>query len=169
MQIKKLSKFYRHNLLLYSLLLLMLTLLTGCSSNPKNFTVGNVTITLTEDFKEKPSQSFDVYLASDNVAFSAVEETAEELEYAGFEIASLYDYCIEITELNKIPKTSLVQRNNYYYFTNTKTISGAKYTYVHCMFNKGNSYWICEFVCKTKDYKRFKDKILGWADTIEFK
>lgn len=168
MEINRPQKSYKRTLFLYIAVLLLPALLTGCSANPQNFTVGSITITLTEDFKELQSQNFDVYLTSDDVAFSAVEETEEELEYAGFEIASLNDYCIEIAELNKIPRSSLVQRDSYYYFTNTKTISGAKYTYVHCMFNEGNSYWVCEFVCKTKDYNRLKERMLEWADTIEF-
>lgn len=144
--------------------------LSGCADNPKNFTYQELTITLTDAFELKKYDRFDLYLSSDrdNVAFSAVQETSQELEYEGYEINSLNDYCQTILSLNNIPKDKLISRNNYYYFTNSKTVDGAKYTYVHCMFTFADSYWICEFVCKSKHYDRLEDKILSWADSITF-
>lgn len=167
MKIRLQNKLFRQILILITTTMFLSGLLAGCSANPKNFTVGNLTITLTIDFKEVSSTAFDVYLSSNDVVFSALAESYKDLEYAGYEIGSLNDYCLEIIDLNNTPKSSLVERNNYFYFTNTNTVSGVKYTYVHCMFQGTQSYWICEFVCKSKDYKKLKDKILGWADTIE--
>lgn len=128
-----------------------------------------MTITLTEEFEEKKLDMFDAYYAAEHVAFTAVEETDEDLQYAGFEINSLSAYCNEIISLNGVEPASLIKRENYYYFTNTKTVSGANYTYVHCMFEGNNSYWICEFTCKTKDYDKYKKDIFEWADSIEIK
>ncbi len=142
--------------------------LSGCADNPKTFTQQELTITLTDAFKSEKRSGFDVYLSSENVVFSAVQETSQELELAGYEISSLNDYCQEILSLNNTPKNKLISRNNYYYFTNSKTVDGAKYTYVHCMFTFADSYWICEFVCKSKHYDRLEDKILSWADSITF-
>ncbi len=142
--------------------------LSGCADNPKTFTQQELTITLTDAFKSEKRSGFDVYLSSENVVFSAVQETSQELELAGYEISSLNDYCQEILSLNNTPKDKLISRNNYYYFTNSKTVDGAKYTYVHCMFTFADSYWICEFVCKSKHYDRLEDKILSWADSITF-
>lgn len=142
--------------------------LSGCADNPKSFTQQELTITLTDAFKLEKRSGFDVYLSSENVVFSAVQETSQELELAGYEISSLNDYCQEILTLNNTPKDKLISRNNYYYFTNSKTVDGAKYTYVHCMFTFADSYWICEFVCKSKHYDRLEDKILSWADSITF-
>ncbi|MDE5873865.1 MAG: hypothetical protein K2H07_08135 [Lachnospiraceae bacterium] len=142
--------------------------LSGCGANPKNFTYQELTITLTDDFRLEKRDGFNVYLASENVIFSAVQETPQMLEYKGYEINSLNDYCQTILSLNNIPKDKLISRNNYYYFTNSKTVDGANYTYVHCMFTFADSYWICEFACKSKHYKRLEDKILSWADSITF-
>ena len=142
--------------------------LSGCGANPKTFTQQELTITLTDDFRLEKRNGFDVYLASENVVFSAVQESSQELELAGYEINSLSDYCQEILSLNNTPKDNLISRNNYYYFTNSKTVDRAKYTYVHCMFTFADSYWICEFACKSKHYKRLEDKILSWADSITF-
>lgn len=161
-QRKSLQKY----LLLNTIIVLMIVTLSGCSAKPKNFTVNGLTITLTEEFSVGSAANYDVYISNDDVSFSAVEEDADTLEYAGYEIASLNDYSLEILELNKASKDSLIKRDNYYYFTNTSTKSGASFTYVHCMFKGNSSYWVCEFVCKTKDYKRLENKILGWADTI---
>lgn len=149
-------------------LAVVLGTLSGCADNPKSFTQQELTITLTDAFKLEKRDGFDVYLSSENVVFSAVQETSQELELAGYEISSLNDYCQEILALNNTQKDQLISRNNYYYFTNSKTVDGAKYTYVHCMFTFADSYWICEFVCKSKHYNRLEDKILSWADSITF-
>lgn len=162
------KKSLQQYILLGTIISILTASLSGCTAKPQNFTTGGLTITLTEDFTIGSAANFNVYISSDEVQFSAVEEKADVLEYAGYEITSLNDYCMEILDLNKASKDSLIQRNDYYYFTNSKTTSGASFTYVHCMFKGNSSYWVCEFVCKTKDYKRLKDKILGWADTIVF-
>lgn len=112
---------------------------------------------------------FDAYYVSEYVIFSAVEETEEDLQYAGYEITNLSGYCSEILSQNNVSPDKLTSRGNYYYFTSTAVKSGAKYTYVHCMFQGHSSYWICEFVCKTKDYNKYEDEILEWADSIQIK
>ena len=162
-------KFNTHKFFLILVLIGMLTALSGCSSDPKNFTCGDLTITLTEGFKEETHSGFDAYYSSDNVLFSAIEETEEELQYAGYEITNLKGYCLEIMNQNNVAQSELTERGNYYYFTQTAVKSGAKYTYVHCMFEGHNSYWICEFVCKTKDYDKYEEKIFKWADSITIK
>ncbi len=150
------------------LLICMAGALCACGHKPKNFTELNLTITLTDAFRVTKNNNFDIYISSDDVVFSAVQETAQELEYAGYEIQSLKDYCEEILSLNSTSKDALKSRNNYYYFTNTRTVDKAKYTYVHCMFENGDSFWICEFACKSKNFNRLEDKILAWADSITF-
>lgn len=163
----KLKKSYK--LLILTLLMGVLLGLCGCGPNPKNFTHGDLTITLTDEFEEKTMDMFDAYYTAEHVAFTAREETDEVLEYAGYEINTLKDYCHEIVVLNGVNPSDLIQRGDYYYFTNTKTVSGANYTYIHCMFEGSNSYWICEFTCKTKDYDKYKDDIFKWADSITIK
>lgn len=163
------KKHIKKLIIMISVMVFCLTSLTACSSDPKNFTYGNLTVTLNKSFKEESNSKFDLYASSDNVIFSVVEESEENLEYSGYAISNLKGYCDEILTLNNVSKDKLIQRNNYYYFVNKKTISGASYTYVHCMYYGSGSYWICEFVCKTKDYDNFKDRIFKWADSVTIK
>ncbi|MBQ9200126.1 MAG: hypothetical protein IJ141_08115 [Lachnospiraceae bacterium] len=151
---------------LFLLLFICTLLLTSCSRDPKNFTCGNLTVTLNKTFTESNHSGFDLYASSENIIFSVVEESEENLEFSGYTISGLKGYCDEILSLNNVSSDKLIQRNDYYYFTNTKTISGAKYTYVHCMYYGSGSYWICEFVCKTKNYDNYKDDIFKWADSV---
>lgn len=150
------------------LTILTACMLCGCNSSPKNFTVGTMTITLTDNFKESKMNGFDAYIVSDDVTFSVKTENASDLEYQGYEISGLKDYSKEICKLNNISSDKLMQRNSYYYFSNTATVSGAKYTYLHCMFQQGNNYWICEFVCKHRNYNNLEASMLQWADSITF-
>ena len=154
--------------LFLSFILLTGVILCGCSSDPKNFTVAGMTITLTKDFEVGNANSFDIYLKSDEVIFTAVVETADELEQQGYEINNLDDYTSEILALNNTSKSNLVSKGKYRYFTTTNTVNGANYTYVHCTFQNGTSYWVCEFACKTKHYDKYKEKIIKWADSISF-
>lgn len=150
------------------LIALLSTFLYGCSSNPKNFTVDEMTITLTEDFRQSKMSGFDAYIVSDDVTFSVKIENSSDLEYQGYEIANLKDYADEICALNDIDTGNLQQRGQYYYFSNSATVSGAKYTYLHCMLKYNSDYWICEFVCKAKDFKNLEESMLEWADSIVF-
>lgn len=160
------KSYIRKYLFLTLILVMCAATLTGCSRDPKNFTYKSLTITLNKTFKESNHKNFDLYITSENVIFSVVEESEENLEFSGYTISNLKSYCEEIMLLNEVSSDSLKQRNDYYYFINKKTISGASYTYVHCMYYGAGSYWICEFVCKTKNYDAYKDRIFKWADSI---
>ena len=160
------KSYIRKYIYLLLIIIVCITSLTGCSNDPKNFTYENLTITLNKTFTESKRNGFDLYVTSENVIFSVVEESEENLEFSGYTISNLKNYCEEIMILNDVSSDSLQQRNNYYYFTNKKTISGASYTYVHCMYYGSGSYWICEFVCKTKNYDSYKNRIFKWADSV---
>lgn len=163
------KSYIKKNVILFFILALCVTSITGCSNDPKNFTYGNLTVTLNKTFSESKRNGFDLYVTSENVIFSVVEESEENLEFSGYTISNLKGYCEEIMLLNEVSEDSLKQRNDYYYFINKKTISGASYTYVHCMYYGAGSYWICEFVCKTKNYDSYKDRIFKWADSVTIK
>ncbi len=164
--INKINYSAKKHILLGAILLATLSLLSGCATDPKNYSTGDLTITLTKQFTEVEKNGFDIYLESDNILFSAIEETYEELENVGYEYLSLEDYCTELLTSNNIPISTLQKKDGYYFFSNEKTISNVSYTYVHFMFMGDDSYWLCEFACKTKDYKKFQDKILEWSESI---
>lgn len=148
-------------------LAMLLCTLTGCTPNPKNFSTTKITITLDESFTQRSAAGYELYVASEDVSFTAREETMEQLELAGYEIISLQDYANEIHALNAAQGVALNQRANYYYFTTSQTANGAKYSYIHCIFEGDNSFWVCQFVFKSKDYNRLSEDVLAWADTIE--
>ncbi len=167
MQIQNKSLTYKRPLVLILCTILLMGCLTGCTPNPKNFSTTKITITLDDSFEQFNSDSFDLYIKSEDVGFSAREETAQELELAGYEIISLQDYANEILALNGSKDHKLQQRDDYYYFVTTKTSNGAKYSYIHCMFEGDNSFWVCQFVFKSKDHKRLAEDVFTWADSIE--
>lgn len=161
----RISKYFSLGLIL----ICMICVLSGCTASPKTFETDHVKITLTKAFEEGKLNEFDTYLKSDDVVFTAREESISDLEAAGYEISSLHDYCMEVLSVNKVSVKELKESGKYYYFVNTQEVSGTKYTYVHCMFEGTKSYWICEFVCKSKDYDKYEKQIKKWADSIEIK
>lgn len=159
-------KTIKSSILLCMITILLLTSLTGCAPNPKNFSTSKITITLDETFTKHTSNSYEIYASSDDVAFTATEETEQELQLAGYELITLADYADEILSLNGDEGIKLTQRDDYYYFITSETVKGAKYTYIHCMYEGHDSFWVCQFACKSKDYKRLKDDLFLWADSI---
>lgn len=160
-------KKFKASLVLGLVLVILVCTLTGCTPNPKNFSTTKITITLDESFTQRSATSYELYISSEDVSFTAREETMEQLELAGYEIISLQDYAKEIHSLNAAEGVSLNQRDDYYYFTTSQTANGAKYSYIHCIFEGDNSFWVCQFVFKSKDYKRLSEDVLAWADSIE--
>ena len=67
-------------IILRVLILTMLTSLCGCSTDPLNFSTGDLTITLTKQFTEEKKDGFNMYLESDNVLFSAIERRLRRSE-----------------------------------------------------------------------------------------
>lgn len=160
---------HRKRYIIVALLMTAIFMLSGCATSPKTFDTEHISVTLTKEFTNSSMEGFDSYIKSDDVVFTAKQEKIQELEAAGYEISSLNDYCMELLSLNNVSSTELKERDDYKYFVNSQTVNGSKYTYVHCMFESKDSFWICEFVCKSKHYDKYEDKIFKWADSIEIK
>lgn len=157
-------------LALLLLMAMVITTLTGCSSDPKNFTVGNLTITLTKAFKQEnqTASGYSVYLVSDDVIFAATETTISQIENSGYEIYSIKDWAGLYADKYGIGSNNLqISDGGNYYFVNKATNDGAEYTYVNYFVKATDSYWGCVFACKSKNYDKYKKKILKWADSIE--
>ena len=167
MQKSNRTKNIKRPLILCLMLLFLMGALSGCTPNPKNFSTQKITITLDESFEQYKSESFELYIKSEDVGFSAKEETMQELELAGYELISLQDYANAILELNGSKDIKLQQRDDYYYFVTTQTSNGAKYSYIHCIYEGDNSFWVCQFVFRSSDYKRLTEDVFSWADSIK--
>lgn len=151
------------------LLAMMLTMLTGCSSDPKNFTVGEVTITLTKAFKQEnqSASGYNVYLVSDDVIFAATKTTISQIENSGYEIYSIKDWAGLYADKYGVGANAVkLSDAGNYYFVNKATNDGAEYTYVNYFVKATDAYWGCVFACKSKNYDKYKKKILKWADSI---
>ncbi len=160
------TKFLKRPLALCLMFILLVATLSGCTPNPKNFSTTKITVTLDDSFEQYKSDTYELYVKSEDVGFSAREETSQELELAGYELISLVDYANEILSLNGSKDIKLQQRDDYYYFITTQTVNGAKYTYIHCMFEGNDAFWVCQFVFKSKDHKRLAEDVFSWADSI---
>lgn len=154
-------------LALILMVIMLAATLTGCTPNPKLFSTTKISITLDDSFEKYTLSGYELCVKSDDVGFSAKEETTQELELAGYELISLSDYAEEILALNGTEGLKLIQRDDYYYFVTTQTANGAQYTYIHCMFEGDDSFWVCQFVFRSKDHKRLSEDVFSWADSIE--
>ncbi len=147
--------------------LFVMTLLTGCKANPKDFHVNGLSITLTSDFTESKMNEFTVYIKGSSVSFTANEETSDSLIRNGYNISTLEDYCAAVINKNGQRSSDMNKRGDYYYFVNEAENGGTSYTYINCMLKGSASFWICKFVVRSDDYKKYRDDIFAWADTIK--
>lgn len=145
---------------------LLISTLTGCTPNPKNFSSPKITITLDESFKEYSFPEYELCIKSDDVIFRVTEHTTQQLELSGYEILSLSDYADEILKLDGSTAAKLQQRDDYYYFISSITVDGANYSCVNCMLEGDNAFWLCQFIFKSKDHKRLAEDVFSWADSI---
>lgn len=161
MEIKK-------KILLFLNFTVMLILFTGCGAKEKTITEDDMTITLTEDFKKSSLANATWYYESTNALVMGIRETKDELEHTGLEVNSLNDYASAVIETNGLSSVTAKERGDYLYFEYDKTIGGTKYSYMTCLYDHNEEYWMINFACYEQRYDKLKDDFLEWADSVSF-
>ena len=151
-------------------LVLVLSLLTACSAKPKDFTWSGLTITLDSSFTElettRDSASYAAYLKGYVVVISyETVESLVELKYdADMTVAEYAALSIEANEFD----AEVQVKDGVTYYNYTGDADGTEYTYMATIHLLGNSFWMVQFGCETKDYKGTEAQFLAWAKTVTY-
>ena len=151
-------------------LVLMLSLLTSCSTKPKDFTWNGVTLTLDSGFVEheitNESASYANYFKAYVVVVSY--ETVSSLTELGYDadmtVAEYAALSIEANEFESEVKTT----DGVTYYNYTGNADGTDYTYMATVHLLGGSFWLVQFACETKDYANAESQFLAWAKTVSY-
>lgn len=143
-------------------------LLTACGAEPKTITEEGMTITLTEDFSAATMDNATWYYESTDALVMGIRETKDELEQTGLEVNTLRDYAKAVIEANSLTGTTIQERNDYLYIEYEKTVDGTNYSYMTCLYDHGEEYWLVNFTCYQQRYKKLKSNFLDWADSVSF-
>ena len=156
------------------LAVVMLFCLTSCmKAVPKDFTCGDMTITLTDDFKETTHEELELntvcYEAFDMVVLIQMEPFAYEL---GLHYMSLEHFTNLVWEENydKLPsKITVHEKFRSMEYTYLDQEDNQKYKSFVTTFRGAGCFYIIQFISKEKDYESHKDTFLEFANSVTFK
>lgn len=147
-------------------------LLASCGVSEKTFKSisGDLTITLTSEFREQNMGSgYELVVASDDKIFMATKESFKILEDAGYsKDMSLEDYA-EVCITNNSLSSSVVidEEKNLVYFIYTKNISGSTFAYYAFVEKGGDAFWLCQFSCESVRQSKYVEQFKDWAVSIQ--
>ena len=150
-------------------LFIMMVLVLGLSScsllsKEKEFTVSDLTITLTNKFVEKDVIGFTSTYQSTDVLVFVLEEDKDQLNSG----LTLEKYAKLILEVNKLDDVDYEEEDDYIYFEYTKDVSGKDYYYYARTYETEDSFWLIQFACFESKQDKLFDDIEKYADSIEF-
>lgn len=149
-------------------LLLCVTLLalTACfGEKEKEFTVQEMTITLTTMFTEK-----DVY--GQTKCFQSIRTVVTVLKESNSSLGVTSDFTLNqytqaVLKANNL-KSSVTKGDKYYSFSYEKDVSGQTYYYFATTHKADNAFWLIQFSCFSSDKDKYQAKFEKWADSVVF-
>ncbi len=158
--------------LLVAALALTLLFTASCSlfaEEPKTFTSGEVSITLTNRFNEVENENFTVTYASSKVAVVLLKETYTDLAAAGLTAASTAaDYAEVVIEVQNLTGSTVSVENGLTCFTYESTVDGVTYRYLSTVHKTDDAFWMVQFGCDTDDFDANKADFVTYAKSVSF-
>ena len=151
------------------LICLMVFTLTACGPGKAVIKEDDMTITLTKDFQKGQKENVTWYYTSTDAIAIGIKVPKTDLEKEGLEINSASDYAEVYIKANDIPGNPQVNsKDNYVYFEYKDKISGSDYSYLTCIYDDSDSYWMVSFACYRDAYIESSKDFFKWADSVEF-
>lgn len=162
--------FSRFAVIALSLLLCVSLVACGAKSNePKSFSVGGMTITLTAEFKEMKSNQYTASYDSGEVSVMVIKEKFTTLgKLAG---CTLEEYAQLALETNRPDDPLTLQRKDgltyfeyeYFYAENEEA-----YTYLIVLHKSSDAFWVVQFVTLSENMTEYRSQIFEWAKSVSF-
>ena len=159
---------------LLSALLVLAALFAFCAcgqveAEPKTFTKENMTITLTDAFKEASVEGYTVGYESKKVAVIALREAFSLMQ--GFESWTLDQYA-EVIHANaaansptQISHSDGLTSFEYSFFNADEDQT---YTYFVAMYKCSDAFWTISFASIESDYEGYRASFVEWAKSVAF-
>ncbi|MBE6733898.1 MAG: hypothetical protein E7563_00965 [Ruminococcaceae bacterium] len=137
-------------------------------AEPETFTKENMSITLTDDFREVQAEGYLAAYDSENVAVLVTKEDFSLLE--GFGDYTVEEYAGIVVEVNELKDTQvkkfgdLTYFNYDYYNPDTKTT----YEYFSYAYKSQDAFWLIQFATPEEYVSEAEPLIMDWAKSVEF-
>lgn len=143
------------------------TLLPG-DGDPKNFSSGGMTVTLTDEFIKQNQPNYTVCYGSKDVAVLALKEEFSLLE--GLESYSVKQYgnlVMQATGTSTELKT--VDELTYFVYNRTNSEIDTTFSYFTFLYKANDAFWAIQFAVKKEEAEAYQNQIFEWASSVTFK
>lgn len=137
-------------------------------SEPKEFAVDDMRITLTDDFIKIPAQNQDAAYTSKKGGEVTVMIMQEEFSTApGSNSYSVKQYGQMVIQSNGL-QASLKIQDGITYFEYEGSSGNNTFHYIATVFKGPDAFWLIQFGTETKNADALRDEIFAWAKTVTF-
>ncbi|MBR7142955.1 MAG: hypothetical protein IKD06_05400 [Clostridia bacterium] len=144
-------------------------LLTSCALFPveqKDFTKGDMTITLTNRFIERQQEGYTVCYDSASMGVFALREEFGLFEEVGYGAeTSLADYRDLVLQANEV-EAEPIGEDGLVGFRFTAQSDGQSYTFSAYVYKSTEAFWLLQFVTRTEDFSALQNLILSYAKSV---
>ena len=136
---------------------------------PYTFTKDEISITLTNEFREKNIDGFIAYYKTIDVSvFIRKVDFEEQPSLAQVTIAQ---YAQEMYDLNEHEASTGVHAENdlvFYEYQHSNHDDGINYYYFTYLYKSENAFWTVQFSVPQQEVENYRDTITKWAKSVEF-
>lgn len=131
---------------------------------PKTFQQGDLTITLTDDFKQQQQEGFYAFYQSGSALVFSLREDKEI-----FGDISLEEYGNLVLEANERTDLAMNRGEDFLWFEYTDTPEGQRTYYMAVCYSSEDAFWIVNFATPEVNREKYKETFLEWAKSVEVK
>ncbi len=132
----------------------------------KEFTKGELSITLNEDFAESSYAGFQAVYDSNNVAVFALQE--KFADYENIEDMTLEEYTKASIEANNL-NAEVKQKDGLTYFEyDANGNSSLLYHYMTFAYKSDDGFWLVQFAALKEDFTEQEENIFMYAKSVKF-
>ena len=141
-------------------------LIYSVKQNPRTFSYEELSITLTNSFKESEEVDLAFVYESRKIGVFGIKETLDTL--GGIE--TVYDYGQLVLEVNERTDLELKTENGLTYFEYdfSNTNSDDPYHYYGFLYKSDEAFWLVQFVTLQKNADKYESDIKEFASSVTF-
>lgn len=136
---------------------------------PKTFTYGDMSITLTGEFSETNIDGYSAcYESYDNLVMVIKDDSSL---FENFETYTLKQYGKDTLAYNEFDKSIQLKEEDgltYFEYEYTDEETGDIYSYFVPLYKSDEAFWFFQFASFKEDYETCRDQFVEWANTVEF-
>ena len=129
----------------------------------------NMSMKLSKEYQKSTLANASWYYTSPDGLVLGIRSKKDDVEKSGLEANTAMDYAEAYIKANSIPGSPKVRnRKDYVYFQYNRKVSGTDYSYLTCIYDNEDEYWLVSFACYKELIGEYKSEFLDSADSVTF-